>query len=215
MNCRTKPYNANGDLTSMTTVSSSGVVSDLTPRDASWTPTATLDGKESIVKMVYENCKKIGLPDGVDWTWILAIPGQESAWNPSNRNSESGAGGLFQFMPQFFPFYQKKAGCSGNILDADCNTKAAIYLFNENWNHVNNTVHGFSLVDKIWAAYICHNAGSGNFDTYYTKAKKPDNIKAVIQSISNTEAHDFPIKVNAYHNYVVDWLSKNTNAINS
>ena len=216
-------YNANGESTSVTTVSSTGVVNNLTPRDTSWKSSATLNGKESLIKMVYCNCQEMGLPEGVDWTWILAIAGQESQFSQSAcLTSSAGAKGLFQIIGETFTYLCKKVGCDTcNVCDNECNTKCCIQYFNDNWKIIEKQPNSnkLSTTDKIWCAYICHNSGPGNvkrgigFCGYNKKANYPDNVAAIINVISNTEGHDFPIKVNAYHNYVLDWLSKHPNIV--
>ena len=231
MKCE-RPYNANGESTSVTTVSSTGVVNNtkLLRRGKEFDFNRfgkTLDGKEDIVRIVKQVCDSTpGLSEICDWTWILAFAGQESGWlqKPPKEGSYKG---LFQISNTIFKTFC--SDCGGDIHNIENNAKSAVKYFIDNYkNYVKNTQ--LSQQDKIYALFICHNAGQGAFKKFYNHATEKtfngllNSIMTITQSefgyytldnggnpSKREEIHNFPLEANGFHNYVLDWLSKHSN----
>jgi len=80
-------------------------------------------GWESLIQIYFE-------PD--DWEWARRVMSCESGGNPKAVNPSSGASGLFQHIPKYWPERSSKAGWAGSpILDASANVAVAAWLFYE------------------------------------------------------------------------------------
>lgn len=67
---------------------------------------------------------------GVDPAQLVRIPGRESGWNPDTQNCTSGACGLFQHLPKYWPGRAEDAGMPGaDCRDPMANALAGALLF--------------------------------------------------------------------------------------
>src|SRR6478736_3256535 len=63
--------------------------------DVTSTQTGTLPSDQSILSTITAAAQKYGVPQ----EYALALANQESGYNPKARNAETGAAGMFQYIP--------------------------------------------------------------------------------------------------------------------
>src|SRR5439155_13848508 len=62
-------------------------------------------------------------------TNALCVGWRESRYIPTAVNKQSGASGVFQFMPRLWPWFSETAGWKGaNVFDARANVAVAAYI---------------------------------------------------------------------------------------
>lgn len=106
---------------------------------------------------------------GIDPAMMLAIAHVETGgtFNPRAKNAQSGASGLFQFMPANFRAYGLNAN---SAMDAERNSEAAMQMTKENMSVFRRR---FGREPNPGEVYMMHQQGAGGFSTLMRNLDRP------------------------------------------
>lgn len=130
---------------------------------------------------VVDAINKASVNNGLDKGLMFTIANIESGGNPTARNRNSGASGLYQIMPQYFSDY----GVNRNtVWDPYINADAAAKGLNRKISRINDKL-GINPTNA--QIYMAHNQGSQGFQIIYTACKEFGNLdgKESLQQASN------------------------------
>ena len=130
---------------------------------------------------VVDAINKASENNGLDKGLMFTIANIESGGNPTARNRNSGASGLYQIMPQYFSDYGVD---STTVWDPYANADAAAKGLNRKISRINDKL-GINPTNA--QIYMAHNQGSQGFQIIYTACKEFGNLdgKESLQQASN------------------------------